>query len=192
MNKIFIIVDVESTCYSNDDKTKPTDFKNEIIEIGAVKCDYQGNTLDEFDMFLKPKKHPFISKFCTELTTIKQDDIDFAETARYGLKTFFNWTVHDSKLISDVKYVSWGHYDKNQFQYDLQINLLDKNLINDTNHYSLKHLHGEWNGLKKPLGLGSACKFEKITFEGQAHRGISDARMVAKIFQKYVHKINAL
>lgn len=185
MQKIFIINDVEATCYDREDKNKPAGFRNEIIEIGAVKCDEQGNILDEFSMFLKPKKHTIISEFCTTLTTIKQHDIDCAPAAINVLRDFFTWSLDIGK---DVKFVSWGHYDKRQFRDDLQFNGLNKELINDSNHLSLKHLHGEWNNLKKPIGLGGACKFENITFEGTAHRGIDDAKMVQKVFKKYIHK----
>jgi len=189
MNKIFIVLDLEATCYDREDKNKPAGFRNEIIEIGAVKCDEHGNILDEFSMFLKPKKHPIISEFCTTLTTITQQDIDSAIDAKTGLRKFFDWCYNDVLPVLPVyKFVSWGHYDKRQFRDDLQFNGLNKELINDSNHLSLKHLHGEWNNLKKPIGLGGACKFEKITFEGTAHRGIDDAKMVQKIFKKYIHK----
>jgi inhibitor of KinA sporulation pathway (predicted exonuclease) len=78
MNKTFVIVDLEATCYDKEDKTKPKNFDNEIIEIGAVKLDEKGNEIDRFSKFLKPKNHPVISKFCNELTTITQEDIDNA------------------------------------------------------------------------------------------------------------------
>lgn len=191
MSKKFIVVDLEATCWNKEDKNKPVGFRNEIIEIGAVKCDADGNIIDEFDLFLKPKKHPIISEFCTTLTTIRQSDIDSAIDAKSGLTKFLEWSFgHFFQDIDNVKFVSWGHYDKRQFRDDLQLNGIDKNVINDDNHYSLKHLHSEWNKLNYPkgVGLGSACKFEKITFEGQAHRGIDDAKNIAKIFKKYIHK----
>jgi len=189
MQNIYICVDLEATCWDREDKNKPVGFRNEIIEIGAVKCNEEGNVLEEFGIFLKPKKHPIISEFCTTLTTITQKDIDNAIDAKDALNEFFIWSLGLFQEDRDiVKFVSWGHYDKRQFRDDLQLNGLDKNVINDGNHYSLKHLHGEWNNLKKPIGLGGACKFEKIEFTGTAHRGIDDAKNVAKIFKKYAHK----
>jgi len=191
MSKIFIVVDLEATCFDRLDNNKPSGFRNEIIEIGAVKCDEIGEIIDEFCLFLKPKKFPVISPFCTSLTTIRQEDIDNAIDAKSGLNQFFEWSFGlFEEDINNVKFVSWGHYDKRQFRDDLQLNGLDKNLINDNNHYSLKHLHSEWNKLNYPkgVGLGSACKFEKIVFEGQAHRGIDDAKNIAKIFKKYIYK----
>lgn len=187
MNKSFIILDLEATCWDKLDAGKPSGFRNEIIEIGAVRCDAAGTQLDQFSAFLKPKKHPIVSAFCTELTTITQADIDAAEDAKAVLARFFEWSKTDG---ADVKYVSWGHYDKRQLRDDLQLNGLDKDLINDGNHYSLKHLHSEWNNLKRPkgIGLGGACKFEKIEFTGTAHRGICDAINIAKIFKKYANR----
>lgn len=192
MKKIFIVLDLEATCWDKEDKKKPVGFRNEIIEIGAVKCDDNGNVIDEYCLFLKPKKHPIISEFCTGLTTIKQEDVDNAIDAETGLMQFFRWAYSDAKtaeeIVHDVKFVSWGHYDKRQFRDDLKLNNLNVHLINDENHMSLKHLHGEWNNLGRPIGLGWACKMEKIQFTGTAHRGIDDARNVAKIFKKYIHK----
>lgn len=191
MNKIFIIVDLEATCWENSDVNKPVGFKNEIIEIGAVKCDEHGNILDEFCKFLKPKVNSTISEFCTNLTTITQEDIDNADDAGNVLMLFFQWAykevqVHEDE--KDVTFISWGHYDKNQFRDDLRLNGLDTIVINDNNHKSLKHLHQDWNKLKKGIGLGWACKFEKIEFTGTAHRGIDDARNIVKIFRKYLDK----
>ena len=184
--KRYICNDLEATCYERDDLTKPTWFRNEIIEIGAVMCNQDGDIIDEFAKFLKPRKHPVISTFCEKLTTITQDDIDDAEPAAKVLSDFFAWAEGDGTY--EPVYVSWGHYDKLQFRDDLHLNGMNKDRINDSNHHSLKHLHAMWHNLKKGMGLGSACKYENIVFEGVAHRGICDARMVHKIFKKYINK----
>lgn len=182
MNKTFIIFDLEATCYDRNNTTedKPIGFRNEIIEIGAYKIDNNGKIIDSFSKFLKPKKFPHISNFCNSLTTIKQSDIDNAENAKDVLDEFFDWAGNST-------FVSWGHYDKRQLQDDLKLNGLDKELINDDNHYSLKHLYGEWNNIK-PVGTGYALKLEKMQFDGIPHRGIDDAKNISKIFIKYLHK----
>lgn len=180
--KTYIIFDLEATCYNNRDtsETKPRGFKNEIIEIGAVKVDDKGNVLDEFSKFLKPLKFQKVSKFCTELTTITQDDIDYADDAKDVLTDFIEW-------MGDSVLVSWGVYDKRQLRQDLKINGLDKELVNDTNHRSLKHEYAVFNGLrKKGIGLGGAIKREGLTFQGTAHRGIDDAKNILRIFRLYL------
>jgi len=186
--KTYIILDLEATCYdkNSNSETKPRGFVNEIIEIGAYKLNEQGEVIDEFSKFLKPTKFPYISKFCNELTTITQDDIDNAEEAFFVLGEFFAWARKDNEQPT---YVSWGFYDKRQFRDDLKLNKFSQDIIdqfiNDNNHISLKHRHGEINKFKKPIGLGGACKFEKFNFQGTAHRGIDDAKNIVNIFKRY-------
>lgn len=186
--KTYIILDLEATCYDKNSnaETKPKGFVNEIIEIGAYKLNELGEVIEIFSKFLKPKKFPFISKFCNELTTITQEHIDAAEDANQVLLDFFTWTRQNNE---QPIYVSWGFYDKRQLRDDLKLNqfpqyLIDE-FINDSNHISLKHRHGEINKFKKPIGLGGACKFEKFNFQGVAHRGIDDAKNIVNIFKRY-------
>lgn len=178
--KEFVIFDLEATCFDNTDTTKPVDFRNEIIEIGAVKLDETGKEIDRFGKFARPLIHPVISKFCNELTTITQEDIDNADELSDVLVEFLEW-------CDGATLVSWGFYDRSQMTKDLIANDLEYLLEELEGHQSLKHLHGEWNRLRKGgIGLGSALKFEKLTFDGTAHRGIDDAINIAKIFRKYI------
>ena len=181
MERTFVIVDVEATCFARGDKSQPRGFKNEIIEIGAVKLDENGKEIDVFAKFAKPKTYPVITEFCRTLTTITQDDIDRADDLKDVLVDFFEWTG-DSALIS------WGHYDKTQFQLDLMNNGLDHLIKKTENHYSLKHLHGEWNHLRKSLGMAKALRMERLELVGTHHRGIDDAMNISNIFRKYLHK----
>jgi inhibitor of KinA sporulation pathway (predicted exonuclease) len=190
--KRYVVLDLESTCYENNDKNKPFNFINEIIEIGAVILDENGKELSQFNQFIKPIKFPILSNFCKQLTTIKQDDIEFAYSFNVVIENFFNWIYTNNTTGTQhypVTFVSWGHYDKNQLQKDSKLHNIDVlNWIDDNNHISLKHKYTEWNKLKKGIGLGSACNREKIEFKGTHHRGISDALMVAEIFKLYLYK----
>lgn len=180
-NKHFIIVDLEATCW-NSEVGRPLDFDNEIIEIGAVKLDSEGNEISRFARFSKPLNYPILSDFCIELTTIKQSDIDSADNLKDVLVDFFKWC--DGGTL-----VSWGHYDSNQFKKDLNRNGLQKltECLND--HQSLKHLHGKWNNLRRGgIGISGALRIEGLSFDGTKHRGICDAVNIAKIFIKYIDK----
>ena len=181
-NKYFVVLDLEATCW-NSDVGKPANFDNEIIEIGAVKLDCDGNEIGRFGKFAKPLKFPILSDFCKELTTIKQSDVDSADNLEDVLIDFFDWS--DGATL-----ISWGHYDKNQLEKDLNRNGLRHLLVDLKDHHSLKHLHGQWNNLKRRGGIGvsGALKMEGLTFEGTKHRGIDDAINIAKIFKKYINK----
>ena len=176
----YIVLDLEATCEENN-----RDFDNEIIEIGAVKIDEMGNIEDEFEQFVKPKKNPTLSKFCKDLTSIKQSDIDNADEFPKVLNDFLNWAG------KDVLFISWGFYDKNQFIKDCKRYKLNTEWIEeDGKHMNIKNEYSSKIQKKnKRFGLGKAIRKEGMEFEGTAHRGIDDARNITKIFLKYMDKL---
>ncbi len=169
----YIILDLEATCWKNRNLKQ----QNEIIEIGALKVDKDGNNISEFSEFIKPKLNPKLSNFCKELTTIEQTDIDAAETYEIVINKFINWIDQKEPYIL----CSWGFYDKNQFVKDCDLHKLNKNWLK--NHISLKHQYADIKHLRKPIGMGSALKKEGLELEGTHHRGIDDARNIYKIFK---------
>jgi len=182
--KRFVIVDLEATCYQDGrkDDIKPDGFDNEIIEIGAVMLDSNGKEISRFQSFAKPKLYPKLSNFCKELTTIKQKDVDDADDLVDVLVNFIDW-------CDGATLVSWGFYDKTQLAKDLIKNDLEYLLDDIEDHKSLKHLHAQWNKLRrKGVGVSGALRMEGLVFEGTPHRGIDDAINIANIFRKYIDK----
>ena len=183
MKKKYVIFDLEATCYDrNSNESIPDGFDNEIIEIGAIKLDHDGNEIDRYSKFCKPKLFPILSNFCKQLTTITQEDIDNADDINDVLIDFINW-------VDSATLISWGFYDKTQLSKDLIKNDLEHLLDHIEDHKSIKHLYAIWNNLrKKGVGLATALKMERLTLDGTHHRGIDDAINIAKIFKKYLHK----
>lgn len=177
--KGYVVFDLEATCYDRNAGNTPKGFSNEIIEIGAVRFDREGNETGRFSEFCRPKKHPVISDFCNSLTTITQSDIDVARSADEVIREFFDWAGGHTL-------VSWGHYDKNQLIHDTKLNGItdDKGLLR--NHRSIKHLYQKWTGDKKAIGVKWVLQKEAMTFDGTQHRGIDDAINISKIFLKYL------
>lgn len=171
----YIILDLEASCWKNRSIKK----QNEIIEIGAVKVNASGHIVSEFNAFVKPKLHPILSDFCTELTSITQAQIDSAETFPNVISKFIHWINTDS----DYLLCSWGFYDKKQFQSDCKLYKLESDWAN--HHISLKHQYATITNLKRPIGMGSALKKEKLPLDGTHHRGIDDARNISKLFRKH-------
>ncbi|WP_331281309.1 hypothetical protein [Paenibacillus sp. UNC451MF] len=52
------------------------------------------------------------------------------------------------------------------------------------NHISIKHQHGKMIGRERGVGMERALHMLKLPLEGTHHRGIDDARNIAKIFAK--------
>lgn len=169
----YIILDLEATCWNE----RHHQNKSEIIEIGAVAINEKKEILGEFQTFIKPKLNQQLSDFCIELTSITQKMVDDAPYFPEALLQFQNWINHFGK---DYFLGSWGFYDKNQFEKDCLLHELDTNWLK--NHVNIKFQHAKIRQLPKALGMSAALSYEKLTLEGTHHRGIDDAKNIAKIF----------
>jgi 3'-5' exoribonuclease 1 len=179
--KRFVVLDLEATCYERGSEA-PDGFDNEIIEIGAVMLDDRGNEISRFESFSKPKLFPYLSDFCKDLTTIKQEQVDSAKPIADVLVDFIKW-------CDGASLVSWGFYDKTQLSKDLIKNDLEYLLDEIEDHKSIKHLYAIWKKLRrKGVGLSKALNMEGLEFIGTPHRGIDDAVNIANIFRRYIDK----
>lgn len=175
MMKTSIVFDLEATC---EDRAISNQFDNETIEIGAVKVQ-NGVIVDEFQAFIRPVRTSTLTNFCKELTSIKQEDVDTADGFKTVMESFEAWAEQDG---GEVEYLSWGFYDRKQLEKDAKHHGIE--VLATKNHRSLKHEHQTIKGLKRPVGVQKALTLEKLTFEGTHHRGIDDARNIARIFIK--------
>ncbi|KXJ73942.1 hypothetical protein RP20_CCG014703 [Aedes albopictus] len=70
-----IIIDFEATCWSAEDAQKWR--KNEIIEFPAVLLNLSNGQIEsEFRQYVMPIENPRLSEFCTQLTGIRQDQVE--------------------------------------------------------------------------------------------------------------------
>ena len=180
----YLVVDLEATCNKPDGGSLPRREK-EIIEIGAVLLDEHGNTLKTFQAFVKPVLHPTLSDFCIKLTGISQEDVDNAETFPVVFPRFLNEMWAD-----DTVFCSWGKYDLNQFRIDFERHheALKKMGIEtfpfpEERFMNLKKIFARIRRLSKPTGVKKAIKLLGLQFQGRLHRGIDDAKNIARIFK---------
>jgi len=165
----YLVIDLEATCDRNHRIPRE---ETEIIEIGAVIATARGHIQREFQTFVNPRLHP-ITAFCTELTTIRPEDVaaapDFASAIR-ELERFMGG--------DPLVFCSWGAYDRNQFRRQARRHGLQLNWI--APHLNLKERFAAQQGCRR-RGLGSALARLGLQFEGTAHRGIDDARNTARL-----------
>ena len=120
--------------------------------------------------------NPELSDFCKELTSIKQINIDKANSFEKVIDEFKKWISQEEK---EFLLCSWGFYDKIQLIKDCELHNLESKWVKK--HISIKHQFAKFKNIK-PLGMATALKMEGLTLEGTHHRGIDDARNIAKIF----------
>jgi inhibitor of KinA sporulation pathway (predicted exonuclease) len=174
-NFYFLVIDLEATC--SDDKSIPRQ-ETEIIEIGAVILNRSTWEVDaEYQQFIKPIRHPILTDFCTQLTTIKQTDVENASTFPEAMISFKEWILK----FPNYTFCSWGDYDKRQFNQDCRFHEIPYPFTPE--HINIKKQFSDYLGVSKAFGMAGAL--EKLGFElmGTHHRGIDDARNIAKIFR---------
>ena len=177
----FIIFDLEATCWKDERRPAET----ETIEIGAVELDGNGAIQSEFDCFIKPVVHPQLTKFCRDLTSIAQSDVDGAETFAAAFARFVEWAKSDG---SDLTLVSWGDFDPRQLQVDCTRAGVDYP-ASFARHVNIKIRFGEARGIK-PVGMARALKMLEFPLSGTHHRGIDDARNIAAIAQTMMAQLS--
>lgn len=177
----YVVFDLEATCWEAG-STKENAYKQlnemETIEIGAVKTDLKFNIIDTFQVFIKPILNPYLSDFCKNLTSIKQEDVDFAPFFKEAYLSFLHWSG------SAKQYIAWGQYDYNQLKIDCARN--NMLVFGSEKYQNGKVLVSEMRGFK-PKGLEKEIRRYNIPLEGAEgvrHRAIFDATITARVLAK--------
>lgn len=175
-NDYYLIVDLEATC--SDDGTVPR-HEMEIIEIGAVMQSSRTFEVEsEFQTFVRPVRHRVLTEFCTGLTGITQGDVANAPPFREAIEDMKQWMY----AFVDTLFCSWGDYDRNQFLQDCEYHRVAYPFR--SGHLNLKAEFARILGLRKKLGIAEALRHLGMTFEGSHHRGLDDARNIARIVRR--------
>ena len=171
----YLIVDLEATCA--DDKSIPRQ-KMEMIEIGAVMLNSKTLQIEsEYQSFIKPILHPLLTDFCKSLTSISQKNVDVAPPFPDALKDFQSWFSPFGRYL----FCSWGAYDKHQFKQDCKRHHVGYPFPGG--HLNLKKSFSIAIQSQKKFGMAEALQKLGISLEGVHHRGIDDARNIARIVQ---------
>jgi inhibitor of KinA sporulation pathway (predicted exonuclease) len=173
-----VVVDIEATCW--EVKT-PENMTSDIIEIGICLLDVQtGEITANTGIIVKPERST-VSPFCTELTTITQEMVDsqgipFKEACRLLRKEY------DTQ---SRPWASFGAYDAKQFQK--QCTALDIGYPFGPSHINVKTLFALRNKLTREVGMAGALELLQIPLEGTHHRGVDDAKNIAKILYRVLN-----
>lgn len=172
----YLIVDLESTC--SNDGSVPRD-EMEIIEVGALVQNARTFEVEsEYQSFVHPVRHPVLTDFCRELTSITQTQVDSAPPFVDVLREFIDWQTE----FEDCLFCSWGDYDRKQLSQDCKYHELQMPMRD--RHHNIKKDFAKTLQLKKPVGVGQALKRLGMKFEGTPHRGIDDVRSMARIIRR--------
>lgn len=169
----YLVLDLEATCC---DQQSIKRRQMEIIEIGAVMVEPEQLTvIDEFQTFVKPVRHAVLTNFCKSLTSITQAQVDQAPGYVEAIDLLKQWLADYSNAV----FGSWGNFDRKQFKQDSKFHHVDFPIAYP--HVNLKQIFRKAQGFSRRYSMVEALQIAGISLEGTQHRGIDDARNIAKL-----------
>lgn len=175
-----LIIDLEATCWESRQAPNGEAQGNdnmEIIEIGCALATRQGRLLDTRSFLVRPTRYPVLSKFCTGLTSITQETVDEAPAFPGAIQAMNAWL---GDLPDDFIWCSWGNYDRLHLETQSQEHDARPAVLAFP-HLNLKRIWRRTTGQKRTNGFAHALAFHDLDFEGHHHRGVDDARNMARV-----------
>lgn len=174
----YLVVDLEATC--SKDGAVPR-HQMEIIEIGAVMVDGEHlEPIEDWQSFVRPVRHPTLTPFCTELTSITQAQVDAAPGFVEVIEAFTRWFAGVANAGAGWPvFCSWGDYDRHQFEQDARHHGIAYPM--PAEHINVKRAFSRALGTTRKFGMAGALRQVGLTLVGTHHRGIDDARNIAKL-----------
>lgn len=166
-------MDFEATCWQDEGRRGDS----EIIEIGSVRMQ-QGNgvIIDEFSTFVRPTRYPVLSEYCTRLTSITQGDVAAAPAFPEALAMFTEWMGDPAQCTL----CSWGAYDLFLLRQACKFHRLPYPFDNE--YINIKPAFSDvFSG--RGVSMPRALEMMDLPDTGRSHRGIDDARSVARLWQ---------
>lgn len=164
------VLDFEATCWKDSNA-------HEIIEFPTVVIDVRTRQIvDRIEQFVKPKNNPKLSSFCTNLTTITQDQVDAGVTFPEALQA-------QSQLLSkypNAVLVTCGDWDlKTMLPMDAKVH----NIKIPASYRAWINIKLAFNAFlnKRVRGMEDMLNILKLKLQGTPHRGIDDCVNIATI-----------
>ena len=175
----YVIVDLEMCNVPKGMKRDAYNWRNEVIQIGAVVVDESLNITDEFMTLVSPE-FGAIDNFIEKLTGISREAVQGAPKVKEALELFVNW------LPSDALLVSWSENDENQIRKEIEAKNI---LVEGLNDYldtwvDCQKTFSEKMNAQKNYKLSEALIIADIDYDDGEHDALVDAKNTAQLFVK--------
>lgn len=183
MNPIYeqnIVMDLEFT--------KPTEeaarsgLRFEIIQIGAVRVDACGNTVDTFDSYVRPRYASDIAWKVKQLTGISRSDVCDADCLEDVMDRFADWIGAASTRI-----VTWSRNDFKQLSMETRYKKMPF-VLGDMRWLDLQKIYPRLMGVGRKgrdMALKTAAEWYGVEVsEKLLHGALYDAAVTAELLRR--------
>lgn len=164
-----LVIDIESTCWQGP---PPAGQQSDVIEIGVTLLDLATLTHSGKRSLLIAPTRSQISPFCTELTTLRPEDLAHAGSLEQACRV-----LRRDYLSRDRAWASFGDYDRRQLRRNCEA--LGVSFPFGPTHLNVKHLAALVAGEPEEPSLLTALARFGLPHQGTHHRGDDDALNVA-------------
>lgn len=175
----YLVMDFEANCSNENTRD------HEIIEFPAVLINARtGETVAEFQQYVKMISHKQLSTFIKSLTHITDEQVKNGSDWQACLDSFEEWCYKNGITCDNTTVVTCGNWDLETMLHN-QLNITKTKLSK-----FLNDLFGCWTDVKvyfirytkkKAHGMAGMLNQLNIELSGHHHSGIDDSRNTAKI-----------
>ncbi len=174
MSGKILVVDIEATCWEYG---PPHGETSEIIEVGVTCLGIRDLEVGQKRSILVKPTRSKVSAFCTQLTTLRQEDLLGAGSLGDACDILRRDCGSEGSA-----WASYGDYDRNMFEKCCSE--LSIPYPFGPHHLNIKTLFAFAAGLDLGVGTTEALEMLGLRFEGTLHRGSDDSWNVAQILSK--------
>lgn len=180
-----VIVDFEMNPIAREYKSIRKQYKQEIIEIGAIMLDEDLNEIATYKAYVRPSYSKEIELKITELTGIETYHVHGARRIDEVLDLFANWCIEKSD--NDFAVYAWSENDLNQINREIELNGFEvsselRQVIDSWIDLQLEYCNAI--GSDRAVGLTKALESLGIFFDGKMHDALDDSRNRARRHQR--------
>ncbi len=177
-----IFLDFEMNPIPRENREARAVVLSEIIQIGAVKLDSNYQLTDRFSLNVRPELNQ-IMPHITNLTGIRQEDVDDAPLLKEAIDIFARWIEEGSeKEGRKIRIYAWSNSDWRQFSGECRLKGLE--IPSCFNRWmDFQRVYTRLMGLSRrsPLSLTNALGASEGTFSGSQHSAVADAENSASL-----------
>lgn len=177
-----IVIDLEMCRIGKEYRKKEFPHRHEIIQIGAVKLDEEGNIIDEFNDYVHPV-YGRVDHFIQELTGIHEKMLTNAPLLPEVLQKLMDWAGSDCKIIYE-----WSATDRSQLIHEIDSKHIQfpglKEFMHKDHWVNYQKVFGKRFHISWAMGLSQALEKAGLETEGHVHNGLDDAYNTAKLISK--------
>ena len=108
----YVVIDLEMCNTYKSIMNSKMNYKQELIQIGAVSLDENYDIIDSFVTYVSPE-FGIVDGYIKQLTGISKEDTKNAPSAKDALESFVSWLPEDAKIVA------WSKNDEKQIRSEL-------------------------------------------------------------------------